>query len=168
MNRHLRDDDLVALVFSELSERKAAICRRHLDSCKQCRMELDTLQQAVETLEQESLESPPPFAWSKLSARIAKSGIAREWQEPNWLPLILGHAGGVLLIIAIVLVLGSWLESARVWGYLRLWSFAHTFGPRGLVALAIFSCGALLTLALTPVFWWESQQASRRLHDGIH
>jgi anti-sigma factor RsiW len=168
MKRHLRDDELVALAFAELSGRKETDCRQHLASCKRCRTDLNTLEQAIAALERESLQSPPPFAWYRLRARIAKSGIARDWQEPKWLPVILGHAGGVLLIIAIVLVLGNWLETAPVWEYLRLWSFARSFGPHGLVALAIFSAGTLLTLAMTPVFWWESQQTPQHLHDGIH
>ena len=168
MKRHLRDDELVALAFAELPDRKEADCRLHLASCPRCRLELGTLEQAIVVLEREPLESPPAFAWTRLRARVMKSGAAREWQEPNWLPVILGHAGGVLLIILIVLVAGNWLESARIWESLRLWPFARSFGPHGLVALAIFSAGALLTLAMAPVFWWESQQAPGRPHNGIH
>ena len=168
MELPLRDDELVALVFSDLSCEKEAVCRKHIDLCARCRVELESLEHAVTVLQGTPPASPPPFAWPKLQARIIKSGTTRDWTEPSWLPLILGHAGGILLIMIVILLLGGWLENASIWKSLPLWALARSFGPHGFVALVIFATGALLTLAMTPVFWWESQRVPQRLRDGIH
>jgi anti-sigma factor RsiW len=168
MKRHLKDDELVALVFSDLSHEKETACRKHIDSCERCRAELESLRHAVSMLQEAPIANPPPFAWSRLHARIQKSGTSRDWTEPSWLFLILGHAGGMLLIMMVILLMGSWLETAFLWKSLRLWALARSFGPHGFVALVLFAIGALLTLAMTPVFWWESQRVPQHLRDGIH
>jgi hypothetical protein len=107
--------------------------------------------------------SATPFAWSRLKARVEQSGPRYEWHEPAWGPLILGNAGGIILVLVFIFLTGEWLKSAPVWQSIQMWPLAASFGPHGLIALGFFSMGALVTLALTPIFWWESRRPRKAI-----
>jgi hypothetical protein len=161
--RHLQDEELVGLAFDELSGDERAACREHIQDCTVCATAFDGLTSAVALLEKEPTEPPPPFAWVRLKARVEQTGAGSDWQEPAWGPLILGNAAGIILVLTLIFLAGGWLEKASVWQAIRTWPLAAEVGPRSLAALVFFGSGALVTLALTPIFWWES----RRPRKGI-
>jgi anti-sigma factor RsiW len=159
--RHLQNEELVGLVFDELARMERDACAEHLEACPQCAAAVARLARAVVLLEKEPTQAPPPFAWSRLKTRIERCGIGHDWSEPAWVPLILGHAAGMILVLLIIVLTGWWLEAAPVWQSIRAWPLAAQIGPHGLTALIFFGTGALITLALTPVFWWESRRPRR-------
>jgi hypothetical protein len=161
--RHLQDEEIVGLVFDELPREDVEACRNHVRACAACAAAFEGLSRAVALLEKEPTEPPPPFAWSRLKARVERSGPHYEWHEPAWGPLILGNAGGIILVLIFIFLIGGWLENAPVWKYIRTWPLAASFGPQGLIALGVFSMGALVTLALTPIFWWESRRPRKAI-----
>jgi hypothetical protein len=156
--RHLQDEELVGLAFDELSGAGRAACKEHVQDCTVCAGALDSLTQAIALVEKEPTEPPPPFAWARLKIRIGKTGAGSDWQEPAWRPLILGNAAGIILVLILIFFAGGWLERASVWQEIRTWPLAAEVGPRSLTALVFFSAGALATLALTPILWWESRR----------
>jgi anti-sigma factor RsiW len=168
MNRHLSEGELVGLVFSELSAERRAACRRHMTSCLKCREANELLERAVGVLRQAPQENAPPFAWSRLEARIDRSRINHDWTEPDWLPLVLGHAAGIFLILALINFLGSWLDTPLIWDFLSWWRLARTFGPYGLAALVVFGLGVFAALAMVPIFWWEARHPIQRYREEIH
>ncbi len=154
---HLQDEEMVGLVFGELDEDERDSCLPHLRSCPDCTAAVDRLSRAVALLEKRPMEPAPPFAWTRIKSRIERSGASQDWSEPAWLPLILGNVAGIVLIISLISVGGMLLESASVWRVVRAWPLAREIGPRNLAALVFFGMGALVTLALTPILWWESR-----------
>jgi len=161
--RHLQDEELVGLAFDELSGAERAACREHIRTCAVCSTAFEGLARAVVLLEKEPTEPPPPFAWARMKARVERTSASRDWHEPAWAPLILGNAAGITLVLVLIFIAGGWLEKAPVWQAIRTWPLAAEVGPRSLTALVFFGSGALVTLALTPIFWWES----RRPRKGI-
>jgi hypothetical protein len=161
--RHLQNEELVGLVFDELPGEDVDACREHIQACASCGAAFAGLSRAVVLLEKEPTEPPPPFAWSRLKARVEQSRPSYEWHEPAWGPLILGNAGGIILVLIFIFLIGGWLENAPAWQSIRTWPLAARFGPQGLIALGFFSMGALVTLALTPIFWWESRRPCRAI-----
>lgn len=163
---HLEDEELVGLVFDELAGQERDACREHLRSCPRCSAAFEDLARAVVLLEKEPTEAPPPFAWSRLKGRLDESGTRLDWTEPAWIPLILGNLTGIVLILLFIVLAGGWLERNPIWPAIRIWSVAAFIGPHGLAALVFLGAGALVTLALTPVFWWEQGRAqkNRQLH----
>ncbi len=155
---HLQDEKLVSLVFCELTGGDLDACTAHLQDCPECSEGLERLDRAVALLEKAPAEPPPPYAWLKLKDRVEWSGASRDWDEPAWMPLVFGSAAGILLIILLIFAAGGWLEKAAAWQVVRTWPLAREVGPRSLIAVVFFSAGALVTLALTPIFWWESRQ----------
>ena len=161
--RHLQDEELVGLVFDEMPGKEQNACSEHIQACARCASAFEELSRAVVLLEREPTEPPPPFAWSRLKARVEGSGPRYEWREPAWGPLILGNAGGIILVLIFIFLIGGWLEHAPVWQSIQTWPLAIRFGPQGLIALLFFSLGALVTLALTPIFWWESRRPRKAM-----
>jgi len=161
--RHLRDEELVGLVFDELPREELDPCREHIQACVACAAAFAGLSRAVVLLESEPTEAPPAFAWSRIKARVEHSGPSYEWHEPAWGPLILMNAGGIILVLIVIFVIGGWLETTPVWQSILTWSLAARVGPQGIIALGFFSIGALVTLALTPVFWWESRRPRKAI-----
>ena len=152
---HLEDGELVGLVFDELDGPERDACREHLRNCPGCSTAFEGLARAVALLEKEPTEAPPPFAWSRLKARLEGSGASRDWTEPAWMPLILGNVLGIILILLFIFLAGGWLEKGPIWPAIRTWSVAAQIGPHGLAAIIFFGAGTLVTLALTPIIWWE-------------
>ncbi len=155
---HLQDEELVGLVFDELAREERDSCNKHLSACPGCTASFVALARAVNLLEKEPTEAPPPFAWARLKARIEKSGTERDWADPAWTPLILGHVTGMILVLVFIFLAGGWLATTPLWQSLRTWKLAAEIGPRGLTAVFFFGAGALVTLALAPIFWWESRR----------
>ncbi len=160
---HPQDEEMVGLVFGEPTGTGREDCIAHLRTCPSCKAAYERLVRAVALLDKEPMEPAPPFAWSKLRARIEQSGAGRDWSDPPWAPLVLGNLAGIFLAILIIGLTGRWLESASAWQVIRTWPLAREVGPRSLTALAFFGTGALVTLALTPIFWWESRRPHRRI-----
>ena len=161
--KHLQEEELVGLVFDEFTGRERDACREHLGNCAQCASAVEALARAVSLLENAPSEVPPPFAWARLKARIDRAGTERDWTEPAWAPLILGHVAGIALVLLFISLAGSWLSTTPVWLSLRTWRLAAEIGPRGLIAILFFGVGALVSLALTPIFWWESRRRKNRV-----
>lgn len=161
--RHLRDEELVGLVFDEVPREELDPCREHIQACVACAAAFEGLSRTVVLLESEPPVPPPPFAWSRLKARVQQSGPSCEWHEPAWGPLILGNAGGIILVLIFIFLIGGWLETTPVWQSIRTWPLAARVGPQGVIALGFFGIGALVTLALTPVFWWESRHPRKAI-----
>jgi hypothetical protein len=159
--RHLENEELVGLVFDKLAGQELDAYREHLRACPRCSAAFEGLARAVVLLEKEPTEAPPPFAWSRLKARMEGSGASRDWAEPAWTPLILGNVAGIILVLLFIFLAGGWLEKGPIWPAIRTWSVAARIGPRGLAALIFFGAGALVTLALTPIFWWEQWRARK-------
>ncbi len=164
--RHLIDQELVALMFGELppgtAAKDAVVWKSHLTSCSECRTKLEDLRGAVELLQRSRLESPPPFGWARLQARIERQAVSRGGRdEPSWLRVAFGNLGGIFLAVALIAIVGSALESAAVWKLIAPWPICRQVGARGLVALVFFGSGSLLALALAPVLWWESKRSRR-------
>jgi anti-sigma factor RsiW len=158
---HLQDEDLVGLVFEELPAPQREACEAHLRNCAACTSAYRELARAIAILERGPAEPAPPFAWARLQGRIVRSVPRGDWSEPAWMPLILGNAAGILLILALIFWSGGWLEKASIWQSIRTWPLAAQVGPRYLTALLFFGAGALVTLALTPILWWESRRAQK-------
>jgi len=161
--KHLGEEVLVGLVFDELALEERDSYNRHLRACPECTTALKALARAVSLIEKEPAEPPPPFAWVRLRARIEKSGTGRDWADPAWAPLILGHVAGMILVLLFIFLTGGWLGTTPLWESLRTWKLAGEIGPCGLTAVAFFGAGALVTLALAPILWWES----RRPRNGV-
>ncbi len=160
---HLREEDMVSLVFDELDGDERAAGAAHLRACQDCSSSFDHLVQAAGLLSKEPMEPAPPFAWSKIRARIERSTSSHsDWSEPAWMPLVLGNIAGIVIVVAAIVLAGAWLENAPVWSTIRTWPLPRGVGPRSLTALIFFGAGSLATLALTPIFWWESR------HPGKH
>ena len=155
--RHLQDEEMVSLAFDELTGGEREACEAHLRACSGCMAAYEQIGRAVALLEKEPTEPAPPFAWAKIKARIEQSGAGRDWKEPRWVPLVLGNAGAIALVIVLITLTGGWLERASVWQAIRTWPLAREIGPRSLTALVFFGIGALVTLALTPILWWETR-----------
>ena len=156
--KHLQDEELVGLVFGELAPEELDCCKEHLRACGACAAAFEALARAVRLLEKEPTETPPPFAWARLKARIDRSGTERDWADPAWTPLILGHVAGMILVLLFIFLAGGWLATTTLWQSLRTWRLAAEIGPRGLTAVLFFGAGALVTLSLAPIFWWESRR----------
>jgi Anti-sigma-K factor rskA/Putative zinc-finger len=114
-------DDLAAYALGALEELEAAELRRHLADCEACRLELRSLQSAVDLLPGSVTQLGPPEALGKRlmatvraeardasRARIETAGSRRwsDWGALLWRPatalaasalLIVGAAGGYLL-----------------------------------------------------------------------
>jgi anti-sigma factor RsiW len=161
--RHVGEVQLIRLVFGELAGKELDACLAHLKDCPGCSERLVHFRSAVALLENHPTEPPPPYAWSKIKARIERSGTSRDWDEPAWLPLVLGNAAGILLVILVIWLVGGWLGRTSVWQTIRTWPLAREVGPRSLIALVFFGAGALITLALTPIYWWESRNPQNRV-----
>jgi anti-sigma factor RsiW len=153
---HLRDHTLVALVFDEIAAEERRDCRLHMETCSKCQAAFEALAHAAAVLEKNPNEPAPPFAWARLKARVEKSRSSRDWAEPAWTPLVLGNIAGIVLVLALISLTGGWLEKAPVWQEVQTWPLAAQFGPRSLAAVLFFGIGALVTLAMTPILWWES------------
>jgi anti-sigma factor RsiW len=160
---HLQDEELVGLVFAELPAFQKATCEEHLRTCSACAAAYEELNRAVAFLEKGPTQPVPPFAWARLKGRIERSVPRNDWCEPAWTPLILGNVAGMLLILVVIFWGGGWLEHATVWQSIRMWPLAAEVGPRGLTALFFFGAGAMGTLAMTPILWWESRRANKSI-----
>ena len=159
---HLQDEEMVSLVFGDLAGDRREAFLAHLRACPNCESAFEHLGRTVELLEQKPMEPAPPFAWLRVKTRIERSGARRDWKEPAWTPLVLGNVAGIALVILAISLAGGWLENASVWRTIRTWPLARGIGPRSLTALIFFGTASLVTLALTPIFWWESRHPRRR------
>ncbi len=160
---HLKDEEMVSYVSGDLAGDRRKACASHLRSCSDCRSAVEDVTLAVQLLASQPMRSAPPFAWSKIKARIEGSMTRRDWAEPAWTPLVLGNVAGIALIILTISAAGGWLENASIWRSVGAWPLAKEVGPRSLVALVFFGAAALVTLALTPIFWWESRHPRKRV-----
>ena len=163
---HLLEQELVALVFRELppgfGPADEAVWKAHLQSCSDCRLNLEDLRGAVDVLQWSPLEPPPPFGWARLQARIRRQEAAKAVPvDPAWIPVVFGHIAGIFLALALIALAGSALESASIWKSIGPWPICRDLGARGIAALVFFGSGSLLALALAPVLWWESRRSGR-------
>lgn len=161
--QHLTEEQLVGLVLEHSASHpsrtreRAASGRQHLGVCPECRAKYEELREVTGFLG-ESRAAPPVSAWSRLKGRMDRSRRpGRDWTEPRWLPLVSVHLAVIVIAVALILVLGGWLESSSLWEWMRTSEFVSRIGPRGLIGLAFIAGGGLCVLALTPVLWWESR-----------
>jgi anti-sigma factor RsiW len=154
---HLREEELVALALDEgSSEARTSSCL-HLECCPECRTALRDLIRAVALLEAEPTEPVPPHAWTRLRSQLEDARRTRDWTDASWIPITLAHAGGAVLMLVAAILLGTWLESTTLWLSIRTWPLARAAGGWGVAAAVFFGGGTFVTLALTPVLWWESR-----------
>ncbi len=161
--QHLTEEQLVGLVlehrvsYPSRQRQRADSGRQHLAACPECRAKYEELREVTAFLG-ESRAVPPVSAWWRLKGRMERSRRpGRDWTEPRWLPLVSVHLAVIVIAVALILVLGGWLESSSLWEWMRTSEFISTIGPRGLIGLAFIAGGGLCVLALTPVLWWESR-----------
>lgn len=151
--RHLSEEKLVGLVVENRDSGDLTRC--HLGQCADCRAKYQRLLEVAAFL-RESRAVPPVSAWSNLKGRLVSSlRPGRDWTEPRWLPLVLIHLGVVVTGLALIVTLGSWLESSSAWEWVARLPFVSAVGPRGLIGLAFVVGGGLFVLSLTPVICWE-------------
>jgi len=162
--RHLTEERLVGLVLEDRAlcgsrtRRSSDAGRQHLARCAECRAKYEELNEVTALLDGGSRAVAPVLAWSGLKGRMERSRRpVRDWTEPRWVPLVAAHLVVVVAALALIVVLGGWLESSRVWEWMGEFELVRTIGPRGLVGLAFLAGGGLCVLALTPVLWWESR-----------
>jgi hypothetical protein len=155
---HLQEDELVALALDEASSEARSSGCLHLERCPECRTALRDLIRAVALLEAEPTEPAPPDAWIRLRARLEDTRRPQDWSEASWIPMTLAHAGGAVLLLVAAFLLGAWLESTTLWQSIRTWPLARAAGGWGVAAAVFFGAGTFVTLALTPVLWWDARR----------
>jgi hypothetical protein len=155
--------ELLGLLFDEPACGESETLQAHLAACPVCTAACNQLGRAAALLEREPMEPAPAFAWPRLKASIDRTGACRDWDEPAWAPLILRNVAGILVAILLMVLAAGWLERADFWHSIQSWPVTRGIGPLSLAALVFFGAGALVTLALTPILWWET----RRPHNGI-
>ncbi len=159
--RHLSEEQLVRLFLENgpacQGRKHQSPGGEHLAVCPACRAKFEELHEVTAFLK-ESRVAAPASAWSQLKGRLVRSRRpGRDWTEPRWLPLVVVHLTVVVIALALILVLGGWLESSSAWDWLGRLTVISKLGPRGVVALVFLIGGGLGVLALTPVLWWESR-----------
>ncbi len=166
--QHLTEEQLVGLVieprvsYPSRERERADSGRQHLGVCPECWAKYEELHDVTSFLG-ESRAVPPVSAWSRLKLRMERSRRpGRDWTEPRWLPLVSVHLAVIVIAVALILVLGGWLESSSLWEWMRTFKFVSRIGPRGLVGLGFMVVGGFGVLALTPVLWWEFRTRGRK------
>lgn len=134
-------DRLSDYLDGELSPHEESRCRRHLDSCPDCRRDLSELQRVKRWAARHKPRTPAPDPWPEIRRRIIEARrpfeaappvvgrASRRLHHASWL----GAAAGIFLIVAVAL-LWRWqqpkvpvapppqarsaalAEEARMWG----------------------------------------------------
>jgi len=81
---HPAEETLLACVDGELSDKKAALVRKHLENCWSCRAQLDEIEETItlfvnfRSQVQNPLAAPPPNGWSNFDRRLAQLAAETE------------------------------------------------------------------------------------------
>lgn len=86
-NEHLSEEHLLMLVDGELSAKEAANAREHIETCWNCRVELEKIEETISLFVefkkkiQTPLNTPPPNNWNNFNHQLAE--IKRESTKPQ-------------------------------------------------------------------------------------
>lgn len=139
--------------------------------CPACREHEDELSALELSFEAWADEAPPAL----LRARVLARAIATPQQAP--LPVLAPHALPLFAVVAVmaalvaaVRVLALWGPACRYWPRLAVPALCEVLGPTGVAAFVMLGVGALVTLALAPALFLESQGLTRRRRSalGLH
>ena len=133
--RHPTPAELLELHFGELDEARGAAGGAHARDCAACAAVLADLQWTDGMLEGLAADAPPADGLERVLARIETVRPARE-RRPHWLRTA-GPCAAAVLAGSVAIQVGG-----------------------ALAALAFFSLGSIVTLAIAPVLILESQRRS--------
>jgi hypothetical protein len=143
-----------------MTECRCPACREHED-------EVSALELAFEAWTEEAPPAP-------LRARVLARALSTVQQAP-----VRAIAPDALSLFAVVPVmaalaaairlLAAWMPASRYWPHLAVPAVLDVVGPTGVAVFLMLGVGALVTLALAPALFLESQGLMRRRRTlGLH
>ncbi len=116
MNNDIHDH-VTGYVLGELSEGESAAFEAHLESCPECRIEVESMREVATELALEQAEEPPDHLRAKVLAAVARTpqegprngAITPIRRRPRWIP-----AGIAAAVVVIALVGWSMLGTGRL------------------------------------------------------
>ncbi|MFQ5525903.1 MAG: anti-sigma factor family protein [Thermoanaerobaculia bacterium] len=105
------EQKLSAFIDGELPELERLGIERHLESCADCRRELELLTEALRVIREEGRSVPAPPAWESVRATVAASTVQRStWGRWLWDKRTIAASIGLVAVAGIVfaLVRGEW------------------------------------------------------------
>ncbi len=118
--RHISDEELLSHLDGELSSRRAAEVRWHLQSCWNCRSRAEKMERAISELvdARNAFHSaaPPPGEWHEFDARLSAAAREEAAKKRAWRSFSIPEVPvGIVAAAAAVLCLAVWLiESPSV------------------------------------------------------
>ncbi|MEE2708246.1 MAG: zf-HC2 domain-containing protein [Gemmatimonadota bacterium] len=108
MNHKNIQQNLILYLEGEMPEAERTIVRTHLELCPHCRQNLETLSSVW--LQTPVNETPPPFLWTRVEARIqaAERPLSIREMTVHWFGMMVRPAVMVLTLI-IGITIGSYI-----------------------------------------------------------
>ncbi|MFO7946336.1 MAG: zf-HC2 domain-containing protein [Armatimonadota bacterium] len=106
MNCKEIQNKLPAYAVGDIDDQTRQEIAAHLQSCPDCRRELEVLQRTGELLQPMQMTDPPPGMWEKIDERLAPRPVRVRWKIPAWRsmlkPVLAGVAIAAILLAVIV------------------------------------------------------------------
>jgi hypothetical protein len=138
--------------------------------CPACREHEDELSALELSFESWADEAPPAHLRARVLARVVSSvqEAPVRGMAPDALSLLVVVPVMATLAAAIRL-LAAWMPAWRYWPHLAVPAVVDIVGPTGVAAVVMLGLGALVTLAMAPALFLESQGPIRRRRTlGLH
>ena len=154
----MNKNHLLDFFFGELTGRDRKRIQSHIQLCPQCRKYLDTLKHTRDRLHQWPDERPHPDTLDQIMKNIPETRIKQAETKPAFrlVPLLWIPLSAVSILITIYLVKDN-LTRLPIWHTLKNVWVVQQLGSFGMTMILFLLAGILITLLVTPILIFESQ-----------
>jgi hypothetical protein len=161
----MNKNHLLDFFFGEVAGRERAKIRSHVQLCPQCRKYLSSLEHTRDRLHQWPDEKPRPDTLDQIMRNIPETKIKQAETKPAFhlVPLLSIPLVALSILITISLVKNS-LVRLPIWQTLKNIWVVQQLGLFGMTAILFLLAGILITLLVTPILIFESQNKQYRFN----
>lgn len=159
---HKNKNEILDYYYNLDEPKKRIKVRKHIDSCKECKEYLDVLVETGQKLDMVSTEKPLTNTFDTIMNSINETPqvVSPAKKTFDSVP-VLKIALTILFVLLGLYFLQSKMEFLNIWNSIERSWLVQTFGKYSFIIVAFFCIGSLITLALAPILFMQSNKGKK-------
>ncbi|MFA8342977.1 MAG: hypothetical protein ACEPO8_08425 [Rhodothermaceae bacterium] len=159
---HNNKNEILDYYYNLDEPKNRAKVKKHIETCSECKEYLNDLIETGKTLDMIKPEKPLPDTFETILSSINEvPQIAKPAARTMDSVPILKIAITILFVLLGLYFLQSKMEFLDIWNSIEKSWLVKTFGKYSFIIVAFFSMGSLVTLALAPILFMQSNKGKR-------